>query len=143
MPNKQIKERVFEGNVNNWPDWLKLAEQGYTGVSGDFSCVYSITHQIYSAYRVEGYEFKSLQGGPRFVGGNFTCCFHSLTDLEGAPEHVGGDMLIADGTLASLVGGPKTVGGIIVVRKTSLAVYRVRQKPLVVNLSAAIIKLAA
>lgn len=52
----------------------------------------------------------SLEGCPKWVGGDFQCTHNSLTSLEGGPEYVGGLYNCRGNKLTSLKGIAKKVG---------------------------------
>jgi len=82
MNNKQTKVKIYKGDVENWFDWLKLSEQGYTGVSGDFYCIFTVkTFHDDGYYFMDHRELESLQGGPDSVGGDFYCRGDMFSDF--------------------------------------------------------------
>lgn len=57
-------------------------------------------------------SLMSLKGGPKHVGGKYSCINCPITSLEGAPVEVGGDFNCSYcGNITSLEGAPKKVGG--------------------------------
>ena len=109
---------IYKGNVTSWQQWLKLAKQGYTEVSGDFYCSNNQLTSLEGAPQTVGGSFycynnqlTSLEGVPQTVGGSFGCSNNQLTSLEGAPQTVGGSFGCSNNQLTSLEGAPQTVGG--------------------------------
>ena len=60
-------------------------------------------------YRVN--KLVSLEGAPKYVGGNFNCYGNQLTSLEGSPKHIAGDFDCSTNQLTSLEHFPKVVVG--------------------------------
>jgi hypothetical protein len=60
----------------------------------------------------ESSKIKTLQGAPKYVGGDFFCSWcHDLESLDGCPEEVYGNVeLFGCGKLKNLIGGPNKVG---------------------------------
>ena len=52
----------------------------------------------------------SLEGCPKWVGGDFQCTNNFLFTLEGGPEYVGGNFYCSNNKLTSLDGCPNHVG---------------------------------
>lgn len=62
-------------------------------------------------FSCEDNELVSLEGGPKYAG-SYNCEFNKLTSLKGAPEKVKWDFICSNNkTLESLEGCPKEVGG--------------------------------
>ena len=68
----------------------------FGSVSGYFDCPLGLT---------------TLEGSPKYVGGNFNCSSNELTSLSGSPESVGGHFDCTNNKLITLEGGPVSVDG--------------------------------
>lgn len=55
-------------------------------------------------------KLKSLVGGPKWVGNDYSCDFCGLTSLDGGPDYVGNVFDCDNNKLTSLIGGPDYVG---------------------------------
>lgn len=78
----------------------------FNKVTGDFNC--------YSN------GLTTLEGGPKYVGGNVDCSLNKLTDLKGSPLGVGGSFTCYKNNLTSLEGCPKWVGSHLICSENKL-----------------------
>jgi hypothetical protein len=63
-------------------------------------------------FNISGNKITSLDGCPKYVGGDFNCGDNSnLRTLTGGPEEVKGDFNCSFTGIDTLVGGPEEVGG--------------------------------
>jgi len=87
-------------------------------VKGYFDCSINELTSLEGAPKYVGGDFdcrdnklKSLKGAPKYVEGYFDCSVNELTSLEGAPKYVGRNFSCSSNKLTSLKGAPKYVGG--------------------------------
>lgn len=102
--------------IKETKDGFIVDVKGYIGVTN--KNITSLTNGLFEFGEVDKQFYcdgcnslKSLEGGPKKVGGSFYCdhC-GSLTSLKGAPKEVGGDFNCAYcSNLKSLEGAPKEV----------------------------------
>jgi len=99
--------KIYNGDIKSWAQWVKLREQGYEGVSGDF--------------RYAGDEYiTSLIGSPVYIGGHYDCSRQGLSSLEGIPVHIGGDINVCQNDLGSLKGIRSEVYGSLAANECKL-----------------------
>jgi hypothetical protein len=109
--------KLYEGNVSLWTEWLELAKQGYSGVTGHFSakrsyCVQRCRDdtQTLKAFKITSVPpIETLYGGPELVGGNFDVSYNDLSNLNYAPKFIGGYIDVSDNLLTSLDGLPANI----------------------------------
>ena len=111
-----LKKYIRQEGVHNS---IIIDSNGLVSINGDFSFRSSRRKKIPVQFLkctgdfVTSIFLITLNGSPKFVGGNFYCDGNkNLTNLKSGPEEVGDTYACSDcSTLTSLEGAPKFVGG--------------------------------
>ena len=90
----------------------------FNKVSKGFNCDHNRLTTLEGSPKYVGGDFScldnkltTLEGGPEKVVWRFSCFGNKLTTLEGSPKYVGGDFDCNENKLTTLEGGPEYVGG--------------------------------
>ena len=64
--------KLYDWNIKNWKEWLKIKREGYLWISWDFNC--------------QSNGITTLEWWPEFVWWNFDCYNNNLTTLNWWPK---------------------------------------------------------
>jgi hypothetical protein len=103
-------------NIDNY--YLEKIPLKFNKVTGYFVVHQNILKSLNGSPKWVGGDFDcsendltTLKGGPEYVGGNYSCILNELTDLEGSPSKVDGDFHFFANNIISLKGAPEYIGG--------------------------------
>lgn len=99
------------------PTQYTINPDGSIDLYGDFTSIidfkkFPITfNAVYGDFRVTHSKLRSLEGGPKYVSGNYYCNRNPIKSLKGGPIEVGGDFDCRDTKITQLKYAPREVGG--------------------------------
>ena len=84
------------GNVDLWDKKLNKIPLNFNKVTVNFSCSHN--------------NLTSLEGCPKWVGGDFSCHYNKLLDIDCGIQMVDGNFYCQNNKITTLKGSPKSVG---------------------------------